>query len=76
MPWTTTDVTSRCPCGGAYHQSAVEVRMQSRDSAIILPDVRRWRCDICSGTAYEARELEFVEALFQERVLPLFRGVR
>lgn len=50
--------------------------MQNRDPAIVLPDVRCWRCDLCSGTAYEARELESVEAVFQERVLPLFRTVR
>jgi YgiT-type zinc finger domain-containing protein len=55
----------RCPCGGAYEQRFVEVRMTVASKIVVLTDVPQGACPSCGSRVYKAETLERIESLMK-----------
>jgi hypothetical protein len=59
-----------CPCGGAYEQKWVEVKMTVAGQAISMEDVPQGACLSCGSRVYKALQLESIEAMMHGRAVP------
>ncbi len=55
----------RCPCGGAYDNRSVEVRLTVNGKVVVLTDVPQGACPNCGSRVYKAEVLERIETLMK-----------
>ncbi|MCA2976942.1 MAG: YgiT-type zinc finger protein [Myxococcaceae bacterium] len=55
----------RCPCGGAYDNRSVEVRLTVGGKVVVLTDVPQGACPNCGSRVYKAEVRERIETLMK-----------
>ena len=65
MIWT---VNGACPCGGAYEDRWVEVRLVAPSSGheTLLQSIPQGVCPVCGSRVYHASDLNRIELVFRE----------
>jgi hypothetical protein len=60
-------LASKCPCGGGYERSLVQIRMAAKEPPVVLEGIPQGVCPNCGGRVYDAATLDLIEAFMHER---------